>query len=589
MGSCRVNVDGRGLTSLGSKWRPLTTRFDDLDAYADGSGEGATTDAPKHTGQRPAAEAIRLASQPSKITGLFHGGHTGAYFYNHERCNGCLDEGHDDDVSGEHQDGDQVGQVQARTEDEEDNELSGGETGARQSSGNDGRGKTRLDRSRVGAKGRDRGDAAPAHDVGGAFGVPVATNDEYESVETTSGVIGENSEAQTAPTGGPAEFELQPSAPAASTSVTEPTRRTASTMGNTSTAGIPPTTTMSDWGTVTTAIREFAGRIEGLLSVSGSTGTKGPSSTVNWATVAAALQPLTRILAPAQPTATGRMAQQPSVPQSSGQPVHDAGAQHQCDLDGMGMQDAVDDVGALEAVLHRRMGVTAAPRTRVTITGGRALDDDVRGAAASRNPASGTAPIAPGALTTTPATGRADEGAMVDSRRKSVKDLEQPTFTPSPKVSVSTWIDRDGECGQVVGRYGSPDAKKTWTNLKKALLRRYGEKLDKSAAEWRVSMRRMMPGETHADFAASLRDVVGRNKVSERVLLAQFYRCLDETTKKLVKQHPKPRTLEEAVDKATEIDDPMDNVAQGMINIGTEPIRDSDEWHDGRHECDPWD
>ncbi|GMF53433.1 unnamed protein product [Phytophthora fragariaefolia] len=54
---------------------------------------------------------------------------------------------------------------------------------------------------------------------------------------------------------------------------------------------------------------------------------------------------------------------------------------------------------------------------------------------------------------------------------------------------------------------------------------------------------------------------------SEWALLAQFYRCLDKTTMKLVKQHPTPRTLEEAVDKATEIDDPMDNVAQGMINI----------------------
>ncbi|ETI53029.1 hypothetical protein F443_03970 [Phytophthora nicotianae P1569] len=88
------------------------------------------------------------------------------------------------------------------------------------------------------------------------------------------------------------------------------------------------------------------------------------------------------------------------------------------------------------------------------------------------------------------------------------------------------------------------EKRRTWTYLKKALLRRYGEKLDKSAAEWRVSMRRMMPGETHADFAAGLRDVVGRNK------------------------DPKPGTLEEAVDKATEIDDPMDNVAQGMVNIG---------------------
>ncbi|KAE8975042.1 hypothetical protein PF005_g25895 [Phytophthora fragariae] len=81
-------------------------------------------------------------------------------------------------------------------------------------------------------------------------------------------------------------------------------------------------------------------------------------------------------------------------------------------------------------------------------------------------------------------------------------------------------------------------------------------------------MRRMMPGETYADFAAGLRDVVGRNKISERVLLAQFYRCLDKTTKKFVRQSPKPKTLEEAVDKATDIDDPMDNVAQGMINVG---------------------
>ncbi|KAE8979273.1 hypothetical protein PR001_g24601 [Phytophthora rubi] len=185
------------------------------------------------------------------------------------------------------------------------------------------------------------------------------------------------------------------------------------------------------------------------------------------------------------------------------------------------------------------------------------------------------------------------------SRRKSVKDLELPTFTPSPKVSVSTWIDRvdlalQGAVESGRGRWSDkslyfilgnklmenaakwwvdmdrrlPETTRTWTNLKKALLRRYGEKLDKSAAEWRVSMRRMMPGKTHADFAAGLRDVVGRNKVSERVLLAQFYRCLDKTTMTLVKQSPKPRTLEEAVDKATEIDDRMDNVAQGMTNIG---------------------
>ncbi|GMF33079.1 unnamed protein product [Phytophthora lilii] len=78
----------------------------------------------------------------------------------------------------------------------------------------------------------------------------------------------------------------------------------------------------------------------------------------------------------------------------------------------------------------------------------------------------------------------------------------------------------------------------------------------------------MMPGETYADFAAGLRDLTGQNHISERVLLAQFYRSLDKTARQLVKQRPKPRTLEEAVDKATEIDDPIDNVAQGMQNIG---------------------
>ncbi|ETM97197.1 hypothetical protein PPTG_20454, partial [Phytophthora nicotianae INRA-310] len=41
-----------------------------------------------------------------------------------------------------------------------------------------------------------------------------------------------------------------------------------------------------------------------------------------------------------------------------------------------------------------------------------------------------------------------------------------------------------------------------------------------------------------------------------------------KTTRQLVKQPPKPRKLEEAVDKATEIDDPIDNVVQGMHNIG---------------------
>ncbi|KAG2819991.1 hypothetical protein PC112_g11960 [Phytophthora cactorum] len=82
-------------------------------------------------------------------------------------------------------------------------------------------------------------------------------------------------------------------------------------------------------------------------------------------------------------------------------------------------------------------------------------------------------------------------------------------------------------------------------------------------------MRRMMPAETHAELAAGQCDVVGRNKGSERVLLVQFYRLLAKTTKKLVKLDSKPRTLEEAVDKAADIDDPMDEkkVASAVVNV----------------------
>lgn len=184
-------------------------------------------------------------------------------------------------------------------------------------------------------------------------------------------------------------------------------------------------------------------------------------------------------------------------------------------------------------------------------------------------------------------------------RKKSIKDLELAPFKPSPTVSDSTWItkvDLALEGARVSGRGDWTDAElyyilgnklqdnaarwwvqmdkelpvteRTWTKLKTSLQRRYGERPDKSAAEWRVSRRRMMPEETYADFAAGLRDLTGQNRISERVLLAQFYRSLDKTTRQLVKQRPKPRTLEEAVDKATEIDDPIDNVAQGMHNIG---------------------
>ncbi|OWZ05966.1 hypothetical protein PHMEG_00021849 [Phytophthora megakarya] len=183
--------------------------------------------------------------------------------------------------------------------------------------------------------------------------------------------------------------------------------------------------------------------------------------------------------------------------------------------------------------------------------------------------------------------------------RMSLKDLKLPTYMPSPSASVSTWIDRvdlalEGAAESGRGRWSNrtlyfligpksmddaarwwvnlnrrlPSRKKTWSYLKKALERR----------------RVLMPGETYADFGAGLRAAVGKNKVKERVLLAQFYKqfykCLDKTTRKLVKQGKKPRTLEKAVKEDTKIDDPNENVARCMTNIdqswATAPMSDVD-------------
>ncbi|KAE8981168.1 hypothetical protein PR001_g24075, partial [Phytophthora rubi] len=152
------------------------------------------------------------------------------------------------------------------------------------------------------------------------------------------------------------------------------------------------------------------------------------------------------------------------------------------------------------------------------------------------------------------------------NRRRAIRDLDLPTFLPTPQTSVTTWIARVDlalEGARLSGRgewtsqelyyiLGNKlqdsaarwwvqldrklrDRERTWTKLKASLLRRYGERPDKAMAEWRVGQRRMMPGETYADFAAALRDLCGNNRVRERVLLAQFYRSLDRTTRLLVK------------------------------------------------------
>ncbi|KAG6611633.1 uncharacterized protein IUM83_13823 [Phytophthora cinnamomi] len=110
------------------------------------------------------------------------------------------------------------------------------------------------------------------------------------------------------------------------------------------------------------------------------------------------------------------------------------------------------------------------------------------------------------------------------NRRRTIRDLDLPTFLPTPQTSVTTWIARVDlalEGARLSGRgdwaneelyyiLGNKlqdsaarwwvqldrklrDNERTWTRLKSSLLRRYGERPDKSMAEWRVTQRRMMP------------------------------------------------------------------------------------------------
>ncbi|KAK1928917.1 hypothetical protein P3T76_015557 [Phytophthora citrophthora] len=198
--------------------------------------------------------------------------------------------------------------------------------------------------------------------------------------------------------------------------------------------------------------------------------------------------------------------------------------------------------------------------------------------------------------------GRHAAPAQRHGRRKNIRDLELTPFQPSSNNSVLTWIKKvdlalegarisgrggwtGGELYYIVGNKLQDDAARfwaqvdlgmrpemrTWSYLKAALKRRYGQRPDKSQAELRVNQRYLMPGETFADFAAGLRDDRGETKMSERVLLAQFIRNLPKTTRQLIRES-KPKTLDKAVDKATEVDDPFDNVAQGIKNIGQEWI-----------------
>ncbi|GMF36741.1 unnamed protein product [Phytophthora fragariaefolia] len=72
-------------------------------------------------------------------------------------------------------------------------------------------------------------------------------------------------------------------------------------------------------------------------------------------------------------------------------------------------------------------------------------------------------------------------------RRNSVKDLELPTFPPSPKVYVSTWIDRV----DLALKGAEESGRGKWTDF--ALYYMLGNKLMENAARWWVNMNRQLP------------------------------------------------------------------------------------------------
>ncbi|KAG3234341.1 hypothetical protein PI124_g20603 [Phytophthora idaei] len=227
-------------------------------------------------------------------------------------------------------------------------------------------------------------------------------------------------------------------------------------------------------------------------------------------------------------TSTSDRAPRRPSPDSSVDDSSDSGYSD-CDNDDRASRAAMDDVGTEEA---RPTGERSTP------------------AAESTTPASTEEREEPGARSGARISGRGD---WTD---------EELYFIMGNKLqdnAASWWVQMDQEL---------LESEKTWTRLKEALMRRYGERPDPVMSEWRVYQRMMCPGETFAGFAAGLRDIAGPNHVSEQTLLGQFYRNLDKTTRMLVKQEPVPTTLEQAVDKATAIDDPIDNVARGMVTIG---------------------
>ncbi|KAE9344499.1 hypothetical protein PR003_g8441 [Phytophthora rubi] len=267
-----------------------------------------------------------------------------------------------------------------------------------------------------------------------------------------------------------------------------------------------------DLQTITTVLRGLVGQLVGLCEVVTSAVTAERVPTMNQAVAVAATRSSTTTMPPAQATTAG---------DGDG---HERRGRNQREAMvvvarprttvGVVAVDERSDGGRRWRDLSRRTTAAAARTTRRAKTVSRGVGDAGPTAAASPKAAPASRP----ARTTMGTAEESDDEdtGVTDDGDGNANASDDARMTGSDQSdSHDARASRTLNCRRSRPHRRLPETKRTWTNLKKALLRRYGEKLDKSAAEWRVSMRRMMP---------------------------------DKTTKKLVKQSPKPRTLEEAVD-----------------------------------------
>jgi len=186
-----------------------------------------------------------------------------------------------------------------------------------------------------------------------------------------------------------------------------------------------------------------------------------------------------------------------------------------------------------------------------------------------------------------------------------MKDLEISSYVPSPSMAVSTWIDmvnmrlQGAESSQrggwtdkdlyfILGNKLKESAaewhvelhrqlerrghehRMTWTYLKKQLLLRFGERLNRAQAEGRVRERFKFDAEGYMTYASQLRRLVGRNHVREQTLLDQFYKQLSPGVLESVKRkRPLPKTVEGAARRASRYDPyEGERVAAAMRRLG---------------------